>query len=103
MTLTLELSPAEEAALTAQANARRQAVADRAHELLQSSLGLKDLPTISDPRHDDLIRRLQAAGLLTKLPTRPGQLQPFQPIPIIGPPISQTLVEDREPRSSRTR
>jgi|GEM_PF-1959962 len=97
MTLTLELSPAEEAALTAQASARRQAVADRARELLQSSLGLLDPPTVSDPRHDDLIRRLQAAGLLTKLPTHPGQLQPFQPISVVGSPISQTIIEDREP------
>lgn len=97
MTLTLELSPAEEAALSAQAKARSQEVADRAHELLQASLGLAAPPAIDDPRHADLIRRLQAAGLLTELPTHPGQLQPFQPITIIGPPISQTIVEDREP------
>lgn len=64
--------------------------------MLQFSLGLGNPPTISNPRHDDLIRRLQAAGLLTKLPTRPGQLQPFQPVSFIGPPISQTLVENRE-------
>ena len=97
MILTLELSPSEEAALAAQAQAHNQEIADRAHALLQSSLGLADNLTMNDPRHADLIRRLQAAGLLTKLPTHPGQLQPFPPITVIGPPVSQTLVEDREP------
>ena len=97
MTLTLELSPAEEAALAAQAQVRNQEITDRAHEILSASLGLADNPAANDPRHIDLIRRLQAAGLLTKLPAHPGQLQPFQPIPVIGPPVSQTLVEDREP------
>ena len=77
MTLTLELLPAEEAALAAQS---------RAHN-----------PAMSAPRHADLIHRLQASGLLTQLPTHPGQLQPFQPITVIGLPVSQTIIEDREP------
>ncbi len=98
MTLTLELSADEEAALATQARARNQKIADRAHDLLSASLGFADSPTMNDPRHADLIRRLQAAGLLTQLPTHPGQLQPFQPITVTGPPVSQTLVEDREPR-----
>lgn len=96
MTLTLELSPAEEAALAAQAEARNQKIADRAHELLQTSLGLAAFPTMTDPRHADLIRRLQAAGLLTNLPTRLLGPPP-RPIAVTGPPVSQTLVEDREP------
>ena len=96
MTLTLELSPAEEAALAAQAQARNQEITDRAHELLQSSLGLAGNPTMNDPRHADLIRRLQAAGLLTKLPTHPLGPPP-RPITVLGPPVSQTIVEDREP------
>jgi len=97
MTLTLKLSPAEEAALAAQAKARNQEIADRAHELLSASLGFADNPAMNDPRHADLIRRLRAAGLLTKLPTHPGLLQPFQPITVLGPPVSQTIMEDREP------
>ena len=96
MTLTLELSPAEEAALAAQARARHQEIADRAHEILSASLGLPDSPAANDPRYADLIRRLQAAGLLTTLPTRPLGPPP-RPITVIGPPVSQTLVEDREP------
>ena len=97
MALTLELSPAEEAALAAQVHAHNQKIADRAHELLSASLGLAGSSTADDPRHADLIRCLQAAGLLTKLPTHPGQLQPFQPITITGPPVFQTIVESRKP------
>ncbi len=96
MTLTLELSPAEEAALAAQAEASHQRIADRAHEILSASLGLAGTPTMNDPRHADLIRRLQAAGLLTKLPTHPLGPPP-RPITVLGPPVSQTLVEDQEP------
>lgn len=100
MTLTLELSPAEEAALAAQARARHQEITDRAHEILSASLGLAapqlaGSPAASDPRHADLLRRLQAAGLLTKLPTQPLEPPP-KPITVLGPPVSQTLLEDRE-------
>jgi hypothetical protein len=63
---------------------------------LSASLGLADHPTMNDPRHADLVRRLQAAGLLTQLPTRPLGPPP-RPITVLGPPVSQTLVEDREP------
>jgi hypothetical protein len=71
MTLTLELSAEEEARLLAQARRQGQNVEDWAHDLVR-------------------------AGLLTELPTRPGQTTPFQPITVLGPPVSQTLVEDRE-------
>lgn len=46
--------------------------------------------------HAVLIRRLRDTGLLTTLPTHPRQTVPFQPITVLGPPISRTLLEDRE-------
>ena len=49
MILTLELSPAEEAALAAQAQARNQKITDRAREILSTSLGLADPPAQMTP------------------------------------------------------
>ena len=95
MTLTIELSPAEEAALAVQARQQGQEIADRAHELLRSSLGIPPQSEITEAKHAVLIQRLQAAGLLTELPTR--QLgPPPRLITVLGPPVSQTLLEDRE-------
>ena len=101
MALTLELSPAEEAALAAQARAQNQAIADRAHALLRSSLGTSPETAaanreITEAQQALLTERLLATGLMPSVPAKPGQTVPFQPITVTGPPVSQTLLEDRE-------
>ena len=96
MTLTIELSPDEEARLQEQAHRQGQNAEEHARELVQAGLGIAATPEITEEQHAVLIQRLRAVGLLTELPTHPGQTQPFQPITVLGPPVSQTLVEDRE-------
>ena len=96
MTLTIELSPEEEVRLQAQARQQGQEMQDAAHELVRSGLGIRPEPEITAAKHAVLIQRLQDAGLLTELPPHPGRTTPFQPITVIGPPVSQTLLEDRE-------
>ena len=95
MTITIELSPEEEARL--QARARRQGQdAAAARKIVRA--GMPPVPEADDAQSQAvLIQRLRDAGLLTTLPTHPGQTVPFQPIMVLGPPVSQTLLEDREP------
>ena len=95
MTLTIELSPEDEAVLRTQARQQGQEIADRAHELLCSSLGIPPDPEITEAKHAVLIQRLQAAGLLAELPTHPLGPPP-RLITVLGPPVSQKLLEDRE-------
>jgi hypothetical protein len=96
MILTLELSAEEEARLLAQARRQGQNMEDRAHDLVRAGLGVAPTEEVTEEQHAILIHRLRDAGLLTELPTHPGQTTPFQPITVLGPPVSQTLVEDRE-------
>ena len=96
MTLTLELSAEEEARLQAQARRQGQNIQDRAHDLVRAGLGVGPIEEVTEEQHANLIHRLRDAGLLTDLPTHPGQTMPFQPITVLGPPVSRTLVEDRE-------
>lgn len=42
-----------------------------------------------------LTQRLLEKGILRKLPTGERLHQQFQPIPVIGRPVSETLLEDR--------
>lgn len=96
MTLTIELSPEEEARLQAQARRQGQNIQDRAHDLVRAGLGVLPTEEVTEEQHAVLVQRLRDAGLLTELPTHPGQTMPFQPITVLGPPVSQTLLEDRE-------
>ena len=96
MTITIELSPEEEARLQARARRQGQDATAAAREIVRA--GLPPVQEADDAQTQAvLIQRLRDAGLLTTLPTHPGQTVPFQPITALGPPVSQTLLEDREP------
>jgi prevent-host-death family protein len=54
---------------------------------------------IKDEREPDAgLKRMADEGLIT-LPTRKGPLPRFEPIPISGRPLSQTIINDREDRA----
>lgn len=95
MTLTIELSPEEEARLHAQARRQGQNIQDRAHDLVRAGLGVLPTEKAAEEQHAVLVQRLRDAGLLTELPTRPLGPPP-PPIAVLGPSVSQTLLEDRE-------
>ena len=44
------------------------------------------------------LKRMADEGLVT-LPTRNGPLPRFQPVPISGTPLSQTIIDDRDDRA----
>jgi hypothetical protein len=102
MTITIELSAAEEARLRAQALRERRDLETIIHALVRAGLEptpaqvLLDTP-VSEEAHARVVALLMKDGLLTTLPTRPGQTMPFQPIVLQGRPVSETLLEDREP------
>ncbi|MSP63808.1 MAG: type II toxin-antitoxin system prevent-host-death family antitoxin [Myxococcales bacterium] len=56
---------------------------------------LRPLPSAATPL-DAHLDALEAAGVLTRGSGEP--LPPFRPVRLSGPPISQTLIEDREDR-----
>ncbi len=94
MTLTLDLSPEEETRLRELAQQQRQDMRDKAHDLLRVSLGIAPQPNDA-AKQAVFLQRLQAAGLLTTLPTQPLGPPP-RLIAVSGSPVSQTLLEDRE-------
>lgn len=96
MTLTIELSPAEEALLRSQAAERRQDPQTVAHGHVRSGIGAPAPQDISEADHERLVQRLLDLGMMTKRPSHPGQLAPFEPITVTGRPVSETLLEDRE-------
>ena len=96
MTLTIELSPEEEARLREQARQRGEEIGNIAHDLVRSGLGLGVELEFTEAKHAFLTQRLRDAGLLTEVPSHPGQTVPFRPVTVIGAPVSQTLLEDRE-------
>jgi len=95
MTLTIERSPEEETRLREQARQRGQEVETVARSLVQAGLPPAANAVITEEAHAVLIQRLLAVGLLTTLPTGPLGPPP-RPITVLGPPVSQTLLEDRE-------
>ena len=95
MTLTIELSPEEEARLREQAQQRGEEIGNIAHDLVRSGLGITLEPGITAAQQAALNQRLRDVGLLTEMPTR--QLgPPPRLITVLGPPVSQTLLDDRE-------
>jgi len=99
MTITIKLSAAEEARLRAQAGRERRDPETIIHALVRAGLEptpaqvLLDTP-VSEEAHARVVALLMQDGLLTTLPTRP--LGPPPPLHVEGPPVSQTLLEDRE-------
>jgi len=55
-------------------------------------------PIKGEDEPDASLRRMADAGLIT-LPTRRGPLPRFEPVPMTGTPISQTIIEDRRDRA----
>ena len=95
MTLTIEISAEEEARLRARAWQQGQEVEAVARALVRAGLDSAPTAEATEEKHAVLIQRLRDAGLLTELPT--GRLgPPPRPITVLGPPVSQTLLEDRE-------
>jgi plasmid stability protein len=93
MTLTLDLTPEEEARL--HQKAARQGQAPEAVVRAFVRAGLADEIAASEDAHAQLVQSLQEAGMLSELPTRSGRTTPFQPILVRGRPVSETLLEER--------
>ena len=49
-------------------------------------------------KSDAALKRMADEGLVT-LPTRKGPLPRFEPVPISGGPLSQTIIDDRDDRA----
>jgi len=95
MILTIELSPEEEARLREQAQQRGEEIGNIAHDLVRSGLGITLEPGITAAQQAALNQRLRDVGLLTEMPTR-RLGPPPRLITVLGPPVSQTLLDDRE-------
>jgi len=54
-------------------------------------------PIKEAPEPETVLKRMADERLIT-LPTRKGPLPRFEPVPISGKPVSQTIVDDREDR-----
>jgi prevent-host-death family protein len=50
------------------------------------------------PEPETALKRMAGERLIT-LPTRKGPLPRFEPVPLSGKPLSQTIIDDREDRS----
>ena len=101
MTITIELSAAEEARLRVQARREGRGPETIVQALVHAGLAPTSAQVLLDTRvsvedHARLVQILRQDGLLTTLPTHPGRLTPFQPITVKGRPVSETLLEDRE-------
>jgi prevent-host-death family protein len=55
-------------------------------------------PIKDDHEADAALKRMADEGLVT-LPTRKGPLPRFEPVPISGRPLSQTIIDDRDDRA----
>jgi hypothetical protein len=51
-------------------------------------------PIKDEQKSDAALNRMADEGLVT-LPSRKGPLPRFEPVPITGKPLSQTLIDDR--------
>jgi prevent-host-death family protein len=58
---------------------------------------IKTEPATHKESAEELLRRLAAEGLVRRA-TRSGPLRRFKPVKISGPPISQTIQDEREER-----
>ena len=54
-------------------------------------------PIKEGPAEEAALTRMADDGLIT-LPSRRGPLPRFQPVPIKGKPVSQTIIDDRDDR-----
>ena len=54
---------------------------------------------IKDERQPDAALRQMADEGLVALPTKKGPLPAFKPVSIVGAPLSQTIIDDRDDRA----
>ncbi len=99
MTITIELTSEEAAQLLETANRQSQPPEEVAHRLMHGGLfpaamPLVDQAPVSAEAQDALVQHLLDAGLMTERATRPLGPPP-PPIVVSGPPVSQTLLEER--------
>lgn len=55
-------------------------------------------PIKDEGESDAALKRMADEGLVT-LPTRKGTLPRFEPVPISGRPLAQTIIDDRDDRA----
>lgn len=55
-------------------------------------------PVKNEPEPDAALRRLADEGLIT-LPSRKGPLPRFEPVPLSGQSLAQTIIDDRDDRA----
>ena len=55
-------------------------------------------PITQEHQPDAALRQMADEGLIT-LPTRKGPLPRFEPVPISGKPLSQTVIDERDDRA----
>lgn len=48
-----------------------------------------------EEKHTELLNRLKAKGMLKRIPPRHNTPRNFQPVPIEGKPLSETIIEER--------
>lgn len=60
-------------------------------EVLQEN----ESPDSLDKKRDEFHRRLVAKGMLKEIPPRKNVPRSFEPVPISGKPISETIIEER--------
>jgi putative addiction module CopG family antidote len=97
--MTIHLPEDVERYVHSQVQAGRFASADEAIAEALRRLR-KAEPSSTTPRpmtEDEFKRQLLASGLMTSLPTPadPAARPPFQPVPIEGEPLSETIIRER--------
>lgn len=55
-------------------------------------------PITEEHEPEAVLKQMADEGLITR-PTRKGPLPRFEPVPMTGKPISQTIIDDREDRA----
>lgn len=68
---------------------------DERQQVLDALLRQAEVPVSDDEKHAELYRRLIAKGMLKAVPPRRDVPRDFEPVPIEGEPISETIIEER--------
>ena len=94
MTITLELSPDEEARLRARAARQGRDAADLARDLVRDGLGEAPAAAGAEAAREAFLRHLLERGDIPHIPQgRPDPPPPL--VPVRGEPVSETLIRER--------
>jgi hypothetical protein len=55
----------------------------------------KDQPKTDEEKRAELYRQLLAEGIIKSIPTRAVVKRDFEPVPIEGEPLSETIIRER--------